>query len=380
MDNPFPTSAYTSPEYFCDRDTETKKIIAALDNHRNLTLHSIRRIGKTGLIHHVFEQLKSRKDIITVYVDIMDTTSEAEFMQKFIAMTLQTFYKESKGLLKNLSRAFSKYKPKITLDPLTGMPAVELDIVTKSEVNGSLRDLMTEVKKRKETIVISLDEFQQIEKYESGRIAATLREYVQLIPNLRFIFSGSEQGLLLNMFVSPKHALYRSTQLFGLEKIEPNIYKKFICNHFLKRKKKIEQEQIKDILSWTCTHTFYTQYFCNRLFEKAQNIVRESEIAEVKKTIFKENEYYYYNYKRILSFNQWKLLTAIAKEESIVEITSKDFISKYKLGAHSTVKKSAIYLVENELLYTTHDDEKEKLRYHMYDPFLMRWIQSKNYT
>jgi len=377
MDNPFPTSAYSSPEYFCDRDQETKDIIAAIYNGRNLTLHSIRRLGKTGLIHHVFERLKSRRDIITVYVDIMDTASEAQFVKKLITITLKALYQDTEGLIKNLTKAFGKYKPKMTLDPLTGMPSIELDIVSQAEVKSSLRELINEIKKRKKKILIAIDEFQQIEKYGDSRIAATLREHIQLTPNLRLIFSGSEQGLLLNMFASPKHALYRSTQIFGLEKIEAGLYLSFIQEHFTKSKKKITEDLVKEILEWTNTHTFYTQYFCNRLFEVSHKKITVTDLEKVKKSIFKENEYYYYNYKRILSHNQWKLLDAVAQESSIIEITSKDFISKYKLGAHSTVKKSAIYLVENELLYTTHDEETGKLRYHMYDPFLMRWIKSK---
>lgn len=52
--NPFLIAGYHSPEYFCDRETETKTIINALENNRNLTLIAPRRMGKTGLIKNVF--------------------------------------------------------------------------------------------------------------------------------------------------------------------------------------------------------------------------------------------------------------------------------------------------------------------------------------
>ena len=56
--NPFLVYGYNSPEYFCDREKETDKMISALLNERNLTLISPRRMGKTGLIKNVFYQMK----------------------------------------------------------------------------------------------------------------------------------------------------------------------------------------------------------------------------------------------------------------------------------------------------------------------------------
>lgn len=41
--NPFLTSGYESPEYFCDRVAETKDLIEALENDRNVTLMAPRR-------------------------------------------------------------------------------------------------------------------------------------------------------------------------------------------------------------------------------------------------------------------------------------------------------------------------------------------------
>ena len=52
--NPFLTSGYESPEYFCDRVAETKDLIEALENDRNVTLMAPRRYGKTGLVENVF--------------------------------------------------------------------------------------------------------------------------------------------------------------------------------------------------------------------------------------------------------------------------------------------------------------------------------------
>ena len=69
--NPFIYEGYEGPEYFCDRIEETEKVIGHLKNGRNITLASPRKIGKTGLIWHAFDQIKrTNKDAICIYIDI----------------------------------------------------------------------------------------------------------------------------------------------------------------------------------------------------------------------------------------------------------------------------------------------------------------------
>ena len=45
MKNPFVTNGYVSPEYFCDREKETAKIVSLLTNENNIALISPRRLG-----------------------------------------------------------------------------------------------------------------------------------------------------------------------------------------------------------------------------------------------------------------------------------------------------------------------------------------------
>lgn len=45
--NPFITRGYAGPEYFCDREQETRDIIKLLTNGNNIALISPRRLGKT---------------------------------------------------------------------------------------------------------------------------------------------------------------------------------------------------------------------------------------------------------------------------------------------------------------------------------------------
>lgn len=71
--NPFVISGYDGERFFCDREKETAMLKDYIANGINVTLISPRRIGKTGLVEHLFQQ----KDIMTQYqcflVDIFAT-------------------------------------------------------------------------------------------------------------------------------------------------------------------------------------------------------------------------------------------------------------------------------------------------------------------
>ena len=54
--NPFVLSPAIPDEYFCDRQTESASLIKSFKNQENVVLISPRRVGKTGLIYHCFNQ------------------------------------------------------------------------------------------------------------------------------------------------------------------------------------------------------------------------------------------------------------------------------------------------------------------------------------
>lgn len=78
--NPFVYEGYEGPDYFCDRIDETEKVIGHLNNGRNITLVSPRKIGKTGLICHVFDQIKrANKDAVCIYMTL--TEKDCHFLE-----------------------------------------------------------------------------------------------------------------------------------------------------------------------------------------------------------------------------------------------------------------------------------------------------------
>ena len=70
LPNPFITNGYYSPHYFCDRVDETELLTRLVTNGNNVALISPRRLGKTGLIQHCFQQETIKSHYYTFIVDI----------------------------------------------------------------------------------------------------------------------------------------------------------------------------------------------------------------------------------------------------------------------------------------------------------------------
>jgi uncharacterized protein len=364
--NPFLTQGYVSKEYFCDREAETKKLRITLENGRNVTLISLRRMGKTGLIHHTFHEIKAD----CIYVDILHTTNLKEFTTLFSRSVLNQFESPVGKSWNQVTSIFRKIQPSSKLDPLSGQPSFDLTIGTEKEAESTLEDIFNYLKRRKKKAIIAIDEFQQISFYPEKKTEALLRSYIQNLHNVQFIFSGSSKHILTAMFSHASRPFYQSTQFLFLENLKREVYADFILKHFTKAKKKIDSNSIEEILDWSRLHTFYVQLFCHKVFLRTEKSVSRQLLAEVKEEIFEENEPYFISYKNLLSEQQWNLLKAIAKEGEVFKINQKTFLNTYHLSA-STVQRSIKALEEREMVVN------ERNSYRVYDVFFGRWLAEK---
>ena len=222
--NPFLISGYYSPEFFCDREQETVTILDALHNGRNVTLIAPRRMGKTGLIRHAFYRLKEKQpDIVTFYMDIYSTQSLGDFVRLFASTVLGQLDSVPQKALSRISQFIRSCRPVFTFDELTGVPKVTIDVAPAEEEN-TLKEIFEYLGSSEKRCYIAIDEFQQIAEYPEKGVEALLRSYIQFLPNVNFIFAGSKQHLMQEMFTSSKRPFYQSTQPLTIGPIQQDEY------------------------------------------------------------------------------------------------------------------------------------------------------------
>ncbi len=368
--NPFLISGYYSPSYFCDRIEESKKMITALHNGRNITLIAPRRMGKTGLIKNVFFQLKEQDpDIITIYLDIYATQNLSDLVSLLANTLLGALDTTAQSIMGRVITFMKSCRPSFTFDEVTGAPSVSLDI-TPNQEQATLKEIFDYLGSSEKRCYIAIDEFQQIGEYPEKGVEALLRSHIQFIPNVNFIFSGSKKHVMQEMFLSSKRPFYQSTQTLSIEQIEPTLYYWFAAGFFEANNTRLHREAFDEIYQRFDGHTWYVQSILNRTYSyhaDVDNALVNQAISE----IVEESTYTYQHLLSSYTANNVALLNAIAKDGLVEEITSNSFISKYKLGAASSVKTSLNKLLDRELVYKTAKG------YIIYDRFMAIYLRKQ---
>lgn len=370
--NPFLVTTYISSKYFCNRILETNILKGNALNQIHTCLFSQRRIGKTGLIKHAFNTLFEQNNIKCLYADISATQNQTEFT-KVLSNEIFHIFPEKKNIGKKFLEAIKSFRPVVSYDSLSGIPELSLEIGDTKSKEKSIQEIFRFLDNQDIPLVIAIDEFQQITEYPEKNTEALLRSIMQEMRNITFIFCGSNMRLMSDMFNHSKRPFYASCQNLTLGKIDSKDYSEFIHRHFEDAKKYITAESITFILDWTCGHTYYTQYVCNQVFALGKSKIELINTQMVCKDILLQTQGVFLQYKKLLTADQWSLITAIAKEKKVTQPYANGFISKYRLKSSANVKRSLDSLLEKEMIYS--ETNHEETFFEVYDKFLMRWLQ-----
>lgn len=255
--NPFIVTGKIEPEYFCDRVKESERLVKSLTNGNNLVIISPRRMGKTGLIRFCYEKPEIKEEYYTFFIDILHTSSLREFTYLLGKEIYETLLPRSKKMASLFIQTVKSINGKFGFDPLTNLPTFNLELGDIDRPEYTLEEIFQCLIAADKPCIVAIDEFQQIAKYPEKNIEALLRTHIQTIENSNFIFAGSERHMMQEMFLSSSRPFYHSADILELKAIVPEIYIPFIADHFQKRKRHIEIENIEKVYRLFKGHTFY---------------------------------------------------------------------------------------------------------------------------
>ena len=370
LNNPFVTYGYKGPEYFCDREQETKSIITALHNERNITLVAPRRMGKTGLIHHVFNQIEqTQPDVRCFYVDIFPTKNLQQMVQAMARAILGKLDSPSQTAMRKVTQFFGRFRPTVTYDEITGTPTVSLDIAPNEERN-TLKQIFEYMHQSGIRCYVAIDEFQQILQYSDTGIEALIRSYIQFLPNVYFIFAGSQHHVLEQMFSSVNRPFFQSTQMMHLGPLDESKYRQFANDFFKVQNREISTKLFHQLYETMHGVTWYVHAVLNRVYQEAEKPITHKLIDQVMRGLVEEQSPVFQNYYNVMTVNQAAVAVAIAREQKVAKPLSQDFIARYKLPSPSSVQTSLEKLEENQII------QHNTSGYFIYDHFFAQWLRS----
>ncbi len=371
LNNPFIIYGYKGEKYFCDREEETLKLIDALHNERNITLIAPRRVGKTGLIKHVFDRIEQADaDAKCFYIDIFATKSLEQLVQLMARNIIGRLDTASQGAIRKIQDFFSNLRPTISFDTVTGLPSVSFDIKPKEEMQ-TLKRIFDYMAQSGYRCYVAIDELQQILNYADSGTEAMLRSYIQFLPNVYFIFSGSVQHLMQEMFTSAKRPFYQSSQIVYLKNVDRTKYRLFANRFFEEQQRTIQDDVFDELYAQVDGITWYVQSILNRVYQYRSEPITVMFVRKVIQEIVDEQETVFQNYYASLTEIQANLLQAIAKEGIVVSPFAHHFISRYQLKAASSVRTALKILQDRQIVY------RQQEGYIVDDRFFSKWLRQQ---
>ena len=369
--NPFIIGRYVSPEYFCDRDKEVENLIKNIENGRNVFFSAPRRMGKTGLICHLFAQDEIKQDYYTFFIDLYGTKSLSEFVYAFGKAVFDSLKPKGVIVSERLKDFLLAIHVGMKIDPNTGEPSLDMGLGSIQKADVTLDKIFKYLEHADKPCIVAFDEFQQISEYEEKNVEAVMRTYIQHCQNSTFIFTGSKRHMISQMFLSPSKPFYESSMGMGLQPIPIESYIRFAQQKFRDFDKEIMREVVENVYNEYEGCTWYVHTLLNELFYLTdKGCICDMEMIPI--AVDNIISAQYDNYSQLMnniSTKQKMVLQAIAREGIAHQITSSLFLRKHSLPSSSTVQSAMKGLMEKDIVIRQDDDT-----YRIYDYFFSQWL------
>lgn len=368
--NPFIISGYEGDDYFCDRVEETQRLCSEIANGNNVALIATRRMGKSGLIHHCFDQEEIKQDFYTFFIDIYDTKNLNDLIVKLTREIVERLKPYGMKALKHFWDCVHSLQAGISFTP-SGDASFNVQVGDIHEGVNTLDEIFRYLGEADKPCIVGIDEFQQIAQYPEKNVEATLRTYVQNCSNACFIFAGSQRHVMSQMFSSASRPFFQSVSVMHLDSINIDAYDAFARNHFENAGILLDDGVTRKVYELSKGVTWYTQKLFNTMYAQLLpgDVCHLDNVDAALDYILKTQEFMYKETMFRIPEKQKLVLVALAKEGTATGITSSAFLKKYRLPSASTVQSAVKGLLEKDFV------TQEQGVYTVYDLFLAYWIK-----
>lgn len=373
MQNPFKYGGIVSGPYFAGRTEEMKELRREMGNNSRVFLVSPRRFGKTCLLHHLMQTL-TRYGTACAYIDLNAYPDLRTFAGAMTSLTARALETNTDRLLK-LFAGFQRLRPKVTIDPDGNLSAgLELAVADKDALSALVEGMAHAERlaaKKGQNLAVIIDEFSDLGKYNGRTLEKALRAEIQQHRHIGYIFSGSEQSVMLSMTQDRQRAFYKLGRIMALGPIKRETYVKFILNWFRKGGYAVTAKQVEDIIAIGEDVPYNVQRLCSTLWEAAleSKSIDTVLIEKLPFVIVRQDSPHYEMLWQTATAAQRLLLIALAQDPGALPF-SRDFQMRHGIGPSSSIKASLDSLLKKGILLKTLEG-----RYRFVDKFMPYWLQ-----
>jgi len=377
MRNLFPAGKPVSGKMCIGRKDLIGELKSVLLIGQSVVLVAPRRYGKTSIALEILDLFKKKEEFFVAEIDIFDVTDRRHLAEKIIESCLNNnpvslskyWSKLKRGALNVLSML--KFKP--SADDMELVLQLSMPQQDEEKLLDEALNFPEKFSKRyKKNMILFLDEFQEIIKIGGEQLLKKMRAKFQRHKNVVYIFAGSQESLMKDLFQSKQHAFYRFGRLFEIGEISNIDFIPYIMRSFENEGIEITKECTQKILSITDGHPYYTQLLCQMIYINCltQNkiIVEEKDVGLAQLSVV-EHELAYFD-------EIWKELgNKRFSRNIIIKIANAE--SPY---SYSGTTKENIARILNDLTrygYLSKSGKGKNIEYRIKDPFFKKYILDK---
>lgn len=353
QENPFKFGTVVDGDFFTDRTQELPKVQQMLSGHNHLVMISPRRYGKTSLLYKAIRQMNRP----AVRVNLQMAISA----QNLAALLLRSFFTVHPW--ERLKDAIKKFRviPTLTYNPTTNDFAVSFGTGTTGSV--ALEDVLTLMNEKSDPskrLIVVFDEFQEIANFEPGT-DKLLRATMQLHENINYVFMGSQESMMTEMFESVKSPFFHFGAFIQLKKIPYDDFMEFLSQRLNPIRSNQSREDAEEILRLTRCHPFYTQQLAAGFWDLCQREAGNAMVSTAESEIMRNLSAVYASVWSKLPQAQKRILEVLSRSEPLSSIRDYPVSSVY--SAISRMKKEGLVVREDG--------------FELEDPFFALWIRKE---
>ncbi|MEA2050740.1 MAG: ATP-binding protein [Campylobacterota bacterium] len=261
----FKTGNPVTGKDFIDRKKHLPLFQTYIDQNQSFMIKAPRRFGKTSIIKHLLED---KKEYEFVYIDIKIASTLKSLAEKIInsaykISAIDNFLYKVKNSMFDLIKSIQKVK----LDDIAQVTIkmCEKDDIDEVEYFLHSLDLLNTIAKKKDiNIKFALDEFQDILKIASKDILDKSRSVMQHHNNITYIFLGSIESIMTQIFEQKSSAFFHFATIVELPPLDVDELYRYSKKVF--EEKGIKCDGLKYLLEYLGGHPDYSLQVLQKLY------------------------------------------------------------------------------------------------------------------
>jgi hypothetical protein len=352
---------------FIGRQNELKQIRQLMLSGQSVVLIAPRRFGKTSLAFELLNQLKEKHysaciDIFSIPTirSLTEVITEEVLKNKRQAKLFNKLKNSAASMLSNTQFKATVQEFEFLVE-FAGKSPDYWDIL-----NNSLDFINRFPEKNNKQLFCVFDEFGDINKLNGNQLVKTFRAKLQHHKNATYLFSGSYESVMQNIFMDTNSPFYRFARIIHLGFIEKEDFFRYYQTILAKENVPAKEDVIRNILDFTKGHPYYSQLALQTIII---NYKMYKEIVTTKSLI---NELM--GIERNYLEKVWEEIKGNKEHaQTLLELvrSPKGVYSQLK-GKHINIARAIKNLQGKGFLFKNTDGE-----YELTDPLFSAWINSR---